>query len=79
MRAEFRLSHGYLEHQYIIYEIESRFGDDFVYQNENGNLAIRKQVLAEFRALTPEAVWSRSEKAWRTRQSGDDPNRRATE
>ncbi|MDW5462245.1 hypothetical protein R7J44_20445, partial [Acinetobacter baumannii] len=42
------------------------FGDDFVSENENGNLTISKVVLKEFRKLTEgEVVWMRSEKAWR--------------
>ncbi|HFF4591027.1 TPA: DUF6953 family protein, partial [Acinetobacter baumannii] len=47
-------------------EIQEIFGDDFVSENENGNLTISKVVLKEFRKLTEgEVVWMRSEKAWR--------------
>ncbi|HFF4760246.1 TPA: hypothetical protein ACGC35_003703, partial [Acinetobacter baumannii] len=48
------------------WEIQEIFGDDFVSENENGNLTISKVVLKEFRKLTEgEVVWMRSEKAWR--------------
>lgn len=33
-------------------EIESKFGTEFVYENENGNFAINRQVLKESRKLT---------------------------
>jgi hypothetical protein len=39
-----------------IEEIESKFGAEFVYENENGNLAINRQVLKEFRKLTEKTV-----------------------
>ena len=38
------------------WHIKNYFGDDFVYINVNGNLAIDKKVLAEFRKLTEKAV-----------------------
>lgn len=56
-------------HENIVYEILDKFGDDFVYYNENGNLAIGKGVLKEFNKLkkqlpTGEIIWDRSERAW---------------
>ena len=58
--------------------IEQEFGVDFVYDNEHGNRAIDRQVLAEFRKLTPDdVVWDRSEKAWRFREQYDAPGRQA--
>ncbi len=57
-------------------DIEDEFGDEFVYENENGNLAISKPVLAEFRKLTGTTViWSRSERLWRFRERHDEPGR----
>ena len=41
-------------------------GSDFVCQNDNGNLAINKEVLKEFRNFIKDKFeWDRSEKAWR--------------
>ena len=52
------------------------FGDDFVYINENGNLAIEKKVLNVFRKLTDDSVvWSRGERMWRLREENDEPGR----
>jgi len=49
-----------------VLKIKREFGDDFVYRNENGNWAIGKNVLKEFRALTDgKLVWERGERAWR--------------
>ena len=47
------------------------------YQNDNGNLAIDKKVLAEFKRLTSDGgiVWSRSERQWRFREPYDQPGR----
>lgn len=41
-------------------------GDEFLSTNDNGNLAIDRKVLEEFRALTADsAVWMKSAFAWR--------------
>ena len=57
--------------------IEREFGPSFIYMNENGNPAIDKRVLREFRELTGDAViWDRWEYKWRHRQPGDAPSRR---
>ncbi|NUG13236.1 hypothetical protein HUN13_16785, partial [Acinetobacter seifertii] len=56
----------FLYPEYVVWEIQEIFGDDFVSENENGNLTIAKNILKEFRKLTEgEVVWMRSEKAWR--------------
>jgi len=52
--------------------IRQQFGEDFTYRNKNGNFGIRKDVLDEFRKLTPnDVVWSRSQQAWRRRRPTD--------
>jgi hypothetical protein len=57
---------NYLCQDDTVYKIKKKFGKDFVYDNENGNLAIEKSVLKEFRRITEgKVVWERSEKAWR--------------
>ncbi|MDA2937028.1 hypothetical protein MYX75_02035 [Acidobacteria bacterium AH-259-A15] len=61
-----------------VYEIEHKFGAEFVYENENGNPAISRKVLKEFRELTEETVvWERSERMWRFRESYDSAGRLA--
>ena len=50
----------------IVHDIENTYGDEFVYQNENGNMAIEKKVLTAFNKFKEEndIEWDRSEKAW---------------
>ncbi len=57
------------------YSILKEFGDEFVFINPNGNYGIIKPVLAAFNKLTPEVVWSRSERCWRKRAEYDAPGR----
>lgn len=60
----------------IVWDIQREFGDKFLYHNENGNLAIAKDVLVAFRKLTnDDVVWSRSERCWRRRKTWDKPGR----
>lgn len=68
-----------LYQEYIVYEIDSRFGSNFVYINENGNLAIDRKVLDEFRKITPNVVWERGERCWRLCDSDDEPGARMQE
>ena len=71
---------GELYQEDAAYHIQQHFGNDFVYINDNGNLAIAKPVLAEFRKLTPaDVVWVRSERYWRRRESFDESGKRAAE
>lgn len=47
-----------------------------MYFNDNGNVAIGKDVLKEFRQLTEGvAVWIRGGRYWRKRERGDEPGR----
>lgn len=60
----------------VVYEIDRRFGSKFTYTNDNGNLAIDRDVLKEFRELTKDIViWERGERRWRLREKYDDPGR----
>ena len=69
-----RSTHLYQE--MAVMEIASKFGDDFVYFNESGNLAIKKSVLTHFRKLTGESVvWERGQRMWRQRALHDEPGR----
>ena len=72
-----------LEHQKCLYqeraapEIKKQFGQDFTYTNENGNLAIHKDVLDVFTKLTKDSVvWDGEDRFWRKRKEGDKPGRR---
>ena len=61
----------------VVLDIRSEFGEEFVYTNENGNLAIDRQVLKGFRAITgDDVVWDRTEFMWRKRESHDEPGKR---
>ena len=61
-----------LEQDSAVWDIDRKFGKDFVYDNENGNRAIGKKVLEAFRKISgTEIVWSRGERLWRKRQNGD--------
>jgi len=53
--------------------IAQEFGEQFVYVNENGNLAIGEPVLSHFRTMTKgEAVWAAEGFYWR-KKTTDDP------
>ena len=59
------------------YTISEKFGEEFVYTNQNGNLAIAKPVLKAFEGCTQEiAVWERGSRSWRMREPYDEPGRR---
>ena len=69
-----------LYREVTVYEIASKYGDEYTYINQNGNLAIDKNVLKEFRNLTEDdVVWEKSERCWRKRESFDDPNKRSAD
>ncbi|MEX1142038.1 MAG: hypothetical protein WD399_09100 [Thermoleophilaceae bacterium] len=70
-----RQAHLYQEE--VVWGIQEKFGGDFVYYNEGGNLAISKKVLTEFHKLTPDVVWERGERLWRKRGGDDLPGRAA--
>jgi hypothetical protein len=72
-----QLGHGYLYQHVVAFQIKSEFGDEFVYWNENHNLAISRPVLQAFRKLTGDTVvWERGQRCWRERRSYDPPNSR---
>jgi len=66
---------GMLYQEQIVYDIQAEFGEEFTYYNNNGNPAINKDVLDAFKKLTPDVVWIRGERYWRTREPGDEPGR----
>jgi len=57
-------------------EIEKKYGKKFMYENENGGLAISKDILNKFRKKSSnDIVWSRSGKYWRKRIKTDSKGR----
>jgi hypothetical protein len=70
------LSRRSLDQERASHLIRKLFGDEFTYRNKNENWAIRKDVLAAFRALTGDSViWDRSYREWRQRRPTDKPGR----
>ncbi|HYD81282.1 MAG TPA: hypothetical protein VEC06_15860 [Paucimonas sp.] len=66
----------YLYQETVVYDIASKFGEEFTYCNDNGNPAIGKKVLSAFKKLTGDSViWERGERMWRFREEYDDPGR----
>ena len=51
---------GVLDHQTAVHRIQTTFGREFIYENENGNPAIDPDVLTEFKKLGEPIVWSKS-------------------
>jgi hypothetical protein len=67
---------GVLAQAVAVDEIAHRFGDEFVYENERGALAIDKRVLSAFLDVSRETVvWQRRGRFWRKREPGDGPGR----
>lgn len=67
---------AYLEQGVAVHTIHEKFGDEFVYTNNNGNLAIANKVLTAFNKLSGESVvWLRRDKAWVPRQEHHYPGR----
>jgi len=53
--------------------IRTDFGEEFVYTNDRGNVAISRAVLGAFRAQTKgTVVWDRWDQAWYKRQPSED-------
>jgi PIN like domain len=77
MRDEFDRTGSLLQADAVA-GIEREFGPSFIYINKNGNPAIDKRVVREFRELTEaEVVWNASApRGWRLRQPGDAPSRK---
>jgi len=72
--------HGALVQADAVYQINSNFGSEFVYQHERGGLGIDKRVLREFRKLTEDTVvWDRWDKLWRKRVASDPAGKRRVE
>jgi len=65
-----------LDQETAAHQIRMKFGKEFTYENENGNWAINKAVLAAFRKLSGDSVvWELRYREWRKRQSSDNAGR----
>jgi hypothetical protein len=70
---------NFLYQDTVVYQISEKFGEEYTYTNQNGNLAIDRVVLKEFRKLTGDTViWERGERLWRFREDYDEEGRRQT-
>lgn len=70
----------FLYQEDAVWKIFRMFGKEYTYENDNGNLAIDKKVLKEFRKLTEDyVVWERGEKMWRARAAYDPKGKRQSE
>jgi hypothetical protein len=71
---------GKLHQDTAVYEIAEKFGSrSTTYDNKDGNLAIRIDILAAFRELTKDSVvWVQEDRYWRMRTPGDEPGRHQT-
>lgn len=76
MLKELEKQDGVLYQDDAASNIADLFGDRFTYENDSGNACIDKKVLAAFGKLTGDSVvWSRGERLWRRRESGDELTR----
>ena len=67
---------GKLHQDTAVYEIAEKFGSQFTYDNKDGNLAIRIDILDAFRELTKDSVvWVQEDRYWRMRTPYDEPGR----
>jgi hypothetical protein len=72
---ERREPHGFYQED-AAHLIQRQFGREFIYENQNGNWAIDKKVLAAFKKLSgTSVVWDRSYRYWRLRRTSDGPGR----
>ena len=62
----------YVYQETVVSEIEDVFGEEYVYTNDKGNLAIDKEVLKAFKKISPDVVWNRVERYWRLKDEDDD-------
>lgn len=63
---------GRLSQSRVVTEIRRNHGDTHLYKNNNGNWAINKTILEEFKKLGPgDRVWSRGDQIWRHRRPTD--------
>ncbi len=63
----------------VVRDIEVKYGKQFTYVSQNGDPAIRRDILFEFRKLAGNsAVWMREDLCWRVRKRSDSLARNRT-
>lgn len=67
----------YYYQENAVREIRQKFGAEFIYTNENGNPAISKTVLKEFKKISEDVIWERGDRCWRKRRPNDTAGSRA--
>jgi hypothetical protein len=60
----------------VIDYLEREFLGKFLRYNKNGNVALARNLLAQFGKLTPELVYSQRGDYWRKREPGDPVGRK---
>ena len=65
----------WLDQEHVAWHLQEH-APELTYENESGNVAIDKGVLAEFNKITPNVVWSRGSRHWRKREDYDEPGKR---
>lgn len=66
----------YFYQEVAVYQIMDEFGKVYTCLNGNGNRAINKKVLTEFKKISGDKViWERGSRAWRLRGEYDSPSR----
>ncbi len=61
----------YLYQEFVVVEIMKKYGKEYLYINQNGNYAINKDVLKQFRKISQDVVWLRGERCWKIREKHD--------
>ena len=74
MLAEYELA-GFLYQESAASHLFQLNDEALAYFDASSNLCVGKGVLKIFNALTPEAVYERSDKFWRRRLETDQPGR----
>lgn len=66
-----------LDQEVVVRKIRRECGEEHTYKNANGNWAISREVLSEFRKLTADThIWERGARTWRLRTERDPPGKR---
>ena len=69
---------GELYQEDAVYEVQRRFGEICVRENDAGNLAFSPALLKAFRKVSGDLIWDAGNRLWRPREHGDEPGRRQT-
>ncbi len=69
---------GVLYQSAVVTYVRKNYGGKYMTHGRPTHQGIQKEILTEFRKLTPDdVVWSRTGLLWRKRRAGDPPGKRA--